>query len=145
MKPVSALLCLAAALVSTSCFTGKSAQASTVTPEQSFKAADLDGDGKVSRAEYDSYLIGEMFARYDKDKDSVITEKEFVSNGGTKEGFYKVNTSGTGKITLHEARSSAAVKKTLAAPFKEADTNGDGQVTLAEFRISREKTLDYVR
>ncbi|MCW1923782.1 EF-hand domain-containing protein [Luteolibacter arcticus] len=141
MKLVSGLFCLAAAFS----FTGCSSTSPSPTVEQSFKTADMNGDGKVSRQEYDAHLIGEMFARFDGNKDSVITEKEFVDNGGTKEGFYRVNTSGSGKITLQEARASAGVKKTLAAPFKEADANGDGQVTLEEFRSSREKALDYVR
>ncbi|RYD39036.1 MAG: hypothetical protein EOP83_37460, partial [Verrucomicrobiaceae bacterium] len=54
-------------------------------------------------------------------------------------------TSGSGKITLQEARASAGVRKTLDAPFKEADANGDGVVTLAEFTAARAKALDYVR
>ena len=95
MKCVSGLLCLAAALS----FTGCATKSSTPSVEASFKSADLDGDGKVSRPEYDSHLIGEMFARFDGNKDSVITEKEFLANGGTKEGFPKINTSGSGKIT----------------------------------------------
>jgi len=142
MKCVSGLLCLAAALSFSSC---ASKSSSTPSVESSFKSADLDGNGKVSRSEYDSHLIGEMFARFDTNKDSVITEKEFLANGGTKEGFHKINASGSGKITLQEARSSAGVKKTLDAPFKEADANGDGQVTLAEFTAARAKALDYVR
>lgn len=113
--------------------------------EESFKGADANGDGKVSRQEYDAHLIGGMFERFDADKDSVITEKEFLANGGKAEGFRKINASGSGRLTLQEARSSAAVRRTLDAPFKEADTNGDGKVTLEEFRSAREKTLDYVR
>jgi len=142
MKCVSGLLCLAAALSFTSC---ASKNSSTPSVEGAFKSADLDGNGKVSRPEYDSHLIGEMFARFDENKDSTITEKEFVANGGTKEGFYKINTSGSGKMTLQEARASSGVKKTLNGPFKEADANGDGQVTLEEFRNAREKALDAVR
>jgi Ca2+-binding EF-hand superfamily protein len=142
MKCVSGLLSLAAVLSFAGCATKS---ASTPSVEGAFKSADLDGDGKVSRPEYDSHLIGEMFVRFDGNKDSVITEKEFLANGGTKEGFRKINTSGSGKITLQEARASAGVKKTLAAPFKEADANGDGGVTLVEFRNAREKALSYVR
>ncbi|MEK7954195.1 EF-hand domain-containing protein [Luteolibacter soli] len=143
MKCVSGLLCFAAALSFSSCAT--TSKSSTPSAEASFKSADLDGNGKVSRPEYDSHMIGEMFARYDTNKDSVISEKEFLANGGTKEGFHKINTSGSGKITLQEARSSAGVKKTLTAPFKEADKNGDGSVTLVEFQAARAKALDYVR
>ena len=41
--------------------------------------------------------------------------------------------------------ASSGVKKTLDAPFKEADANGDRQVTLVEFQAARAKALDYVR
>jgi Ca2+-binding EF-hand superfamily protein len=141
MKCSSGLLCLAAVFSFNSCSTSNP----TPTVEGSFKKADLDGNGTVSRQEYDAHLIGEMFVRYDTDKDSVITEKEFLANGGTAEGFRKINTSGSGKITLQEARSSAGVRKTLDAPFKEADANRDGKVTLAEFQAARAKALEAVR
>jgi Ca2+-binding EF-hand superfamily protein len=141
MKHLSALPCLAAALFITGCATTPPAP----TPEESFKKTDLNGDGKVSRAEYDSHMIGEMFARFDTNKDSVITEKEFLDNGGTAEGFRKINTSGSGKITLEEAKASAGIRKTLDAPFKEADVNRDGHVSLAEFLAARKSALDYVR
>jgi Ca2+-binding EF-hand superfamily protein len=141
MKCSSGLLCLATVLSFTACSTTPPAP----SVEDSFKRADLDGNGTVSRQEYDAHLIGEMFARYDTNKDSVITEKEFLANGGTAEGFRKINTSGSGKITLQEARASAGVRKTLDAPFKEADVNGDGKVTLAEFQAARTKALEAVR
>jgi hypothetical protein len=141
MKRVSGLLALAAALSFTGCVTPPP----TPTPEDSFKSADLNRDGKVSRAEYDSHQIGEMFARFDANKDSAITKKEFLDNGGTAEGFGKIDTSGSGKISLQEAKASAGVRKTLDAPFNEADVNRDGKVSLEEFRTARAKTLDYVR
>ncbi len=141
MKRVSGLLALAAALSFTGCVTTPP----TPTAEESFKSADLNSDGKVSRPEYDSHQIGEMFARFDGNKDSAITEKEFLDNGGTAEGFRKIDTSGSGKLSLQEAKASAGVRKTLDAPFKEADVNRDGKVSLEEFRTARAKTLDYVR
>ena len=141
MKRSSGLPCLAAALFVTSCATTPPAQ----TLEERFKSADANGDGFVTRAEYDSHQIGEMFARFDENKDSVITEKEFLDNGGTAEGFRKINTSGTGKITLAEANASAGVRKSLDAPFQEADVNRNGKVTLAEFVAARKEALDYVR
>jgi len=141
MKRSSALPFLAAALFVTSCATTPPAP----TLEERFKSADANGDGMVTRAEYDSHNIGEMFARFDENKDSVITEKEFVDNGGTAEGFRKINTSGSGKITLAEANASAGVRKTLDAPFKEADVNRDGKVSLAEFLAARKSALEYVR
>ena len=141
MKSLSGLLSVAAVLS----FTGCATTPPVPTPEARFKSADANGDGVVTRAEYDSHQIGEMFARFDTNKDSVITEKEFLDNGGTAEGFRKINTSGSGKITLEEAQASAAVRKSLDAPFQEADLNRDGKVSLAEFLAARKSALDYVR
>jgi Ca2+-binding EF-hand superfamily protein len=141
MKRISGLPYLAIALFVTNCATKPSAP----TPEQSFKSADLNGDGKVSRSEYDSHQIGEMFARFDGNKDSAISEKEFLDNGGTAQGFRKINTSGSGSITLQEAKASAGVRKSLDAPFKEADKNGNGQVSIEEFLAYRKDAFDYVR
>lgn len=141
MKHLSALPFLAAALFITGCATTPPAP----TPEQRFKSADTNGDGVVTRAEYDSHQITEMFVRFSGSEDSVITEKQFIDNGGTAEGFRKINTSGSGKITLEEAKASPVVRKSLDAPFKEADANGDGKVSLAEFLIARKNALEYVR
>lgn len=141
MKLSTIFLFPAATLLFAACATTPQAP----TPEQAFQRADLDGNGMVSRAEYDSYTIGEMFALFDTNKDSVITEKEFLDNGGTAESFRKINTSGSGKLTLAEAKASAGVRKTLDAPFREADTSRDGQVSKAELAAYRKNALDYVR
>lgn len=142
MKRSSGLLCLTTALFITSCATTPPAP----TPEQRFKSADTNGDGKVTRAEYDTHQIGEIFARFDTNKDSVITEKEYLAKGGTAERFRAIDTSGSGKVSLQEAMASAGgVRKTLDAPFKEADANKDGSVTLQEFLTARQEALDYVR
>jgi Ca2+-binding EF-hand superfamily protein len=141
MKFISLITLFAAAIAVTSCVI----RSTVPTPQQSFEKADTDGDGTVSRSEYDSHMLGEMFVRFDKNQDSVITREEFLENGGTTEGFRRINTSGSGKITLAEANASAAVRKSLDAPFKEADANRDGQVSLAEFLSYRKNALDYVR
>jgi Ca2+-binding EF-hand superfamily protein len=140
MKHISGLPPLATLLFITGCATAPPSP----TPEQSFKAADRNGDGKVSRTEYDAYMIGEMFTRFDRNHDSVLTEKEFLGNGGTAEGFRRINTSGSGKITLVEAKASAGVRKSLEAPFREADANRDGSVSFAEFVAYRETASDFV-
>ena len=142
MNRVSGFLAFTAALFITGCATPPPPKP---TAEELFKGRDVNGDGRVSRPEHDSYLIGEMFTRYDKNNDSVISQKEYLDNGGTAEGFRKIDTSGSGKVSLKEAKASPGVRKTLDGPFEEADVNRDGRVSLDEFRTSREKTLDYVR
>jgi len=104
------------------------------TPEQKFKRADKDGNGTVSRTEATNLIIADAFAMYDANGDGFVTEAEFVASGGTPENFRKVNTSGSGKITLAEAQTSPLVFNTFVVAFDEADTNKNGQVTLAEYQ-----------
>lgn len=90
-------------------------------------------------------MIEEMFAQYDKNGDGYVTETEFLADGGTLKTFREINVSGTGKITLEEARSSKLIRQRLAAPFIEADVNRNGFVTWDEFQAARARTKAYVR
>lgn len=142
MKPAFALVCAIGILSFGGCATTAKRPA---TVEALFKRADENGDGRVSRAEYEDFMIEEMFANFDKNGDGSITEAEFVADGGTVKTFREINVSGTGKITLVEAKASKLVRDRLAAPFKEADVNGNGYVTWEEFKTARAKARAYVR
>lgn len=142
MKPAIFSVCLIGVLSLGGCATAPKRPA---TVEALFKQADKSGDGKVSLAEYEDFMIAEMFAQFDKNGDGGITEAEFVADGGTVKTFRAINVSGSGKITLEEARASKLVRSRLAAPFKEADVNGSGFVTWEEFQAARAKTRAYVR
>ena len=113
--------------------------------EQLFKKADKTGDGRVSRTEYEDFMISEMFFLYDKNGDGFITEAEFVADGGTPATFKKLNVSGTGKLTKAEAMKSQLIRSRLAAPFNEADVNRNGSVTWEEFQVAVAKRRAYVR
>jgi Ca2+-binding EF-hand superfamily protein len=126
MKPITTLLPV---LLLASCAT-----TATLTPEQRFNKADKDGSGSVSRTEATTMIIANAFAMYDADGDGFVTEKEFVASGGTPENFRKVNKSGSGKVTLEEAKASPLVFNTFVVAFDEADTNKDGKVTLEEYK-----------
>lgn len=96
--------------------------------------ADKNSSGSVSREEATNLMIAEAFGMYDADGDGFVTEAEFLASGGTAGNFRKVNTSGSGKISLAEAQASPLVFNTFVVGFDEADTNKDGQVTLAEYQ-----------
>ena len=104
------------------------------TPEQKFQRADKNGDGSVSRVEATNVMIADAFAMYDSNGDGFVSESEFVASGGTSENFRKINKSGSGTISLEEAKASPAVFNTFVVSFDEADANKDGQVTLAEYQ-----------
>lgn len=95
--------------------------------------ADKNSSGSVSRDEATHLIIAEAFEMYDTDGDGYITEAEFLASGGTSENFRKVNTSGSGKVSLAESQANPLVFNTFVVGFDEADTNKDGEVTLAEY------------
>ncbi len=107
---------------------------STPSPEQKFQKADKNGDGSVSRVEATNLMIADAFAMYDSNGDGFVSESEFVASGGTPEGFRKINKSGSGKVSLEEAKASPEVFNTFVVSFDEADVNKDGKVTLAEYQ-----------
>ena len=110
------------------------ASTSAPTPEENFKRADKNGNGSVNRVEATNLIISDAFAMFDSDGDGFVSEAEFVASGGTAENFRKVNTSGSGKISLEEAQASPLVFNTFVVSFDEADANNDGKVTLAEYQ-----------
>ena len=98
-----------------------------------FQQADGNGDGSVSRQESTELMISNAFKMYDSDGDNFVDEAEFTASGGTAENFRKINKSGSGKITLEEAKSSKRVFNTFVVSFDEADTNKDGLVSYEEY------------
>jgi len=141
MKPAILLVCLIGALSLGGCSTAPKRPSVEVL----FKKADSSGDGRVSRREYEDFMIEEMYAQFDKNGDGFITEAEFVADGGTVKSFRIINVSGSGKVTLAEAKNSQFIRDRLAAPFIEADVNGNGYVTWEEFQTARAKSRAYVR
>lgn len=142
MKPAFVSVCLIGVSLLGGC---ASAGKRPLTVEELFRQADRSGDGRVSRDEYENFMIEDMFIRFDKNGDGFITEEEFVADGGTVATFRTINASGSGKITLAEAKASKLVRDRLAAPFKEADVNGNGYVTWEEFSVARARARAYVR
>ncbi len=112
--------------------------------EALFKKADADGDGRVSREEFADFMIEQVFVNYDRNGNGFVTQAEYLDGGGTLEGFRKINRSGSGKITLPEAKASKLVRDRMTLPFDEADGNGNGYVTWDEFQKFRVRAAPYV-
>jgi len=114
-----------------------------------WKEADTDGDGKISRAEFEAMprIQGlpeekreHLFARLDKDGDGFISAEE---RGGGMSGprgrenpiqrLADLDTDGSGGISFEEFKAGAFFKKLPLEKQKEMfarlDTDGDGQLT----------------
>ncbi len=112
--------------------------------EALFKEADADGDGRVSREEFADFMIEQVFINYDRNGNGFVTQAEYLDGGGTLEGFRKINRSGSGKITLPEAKASKLIWDRMTLPFDEADVNDNGYVTWDEFQKFRIRAAQYV-
>lgn len=145
MKVALALVCALCVLAIGGCSTQQKLPKRPATLEQLFKRADTNGDGRVSRAEFTNFMVGDVFERYDTNGDGFVDETEFLAGGGSLESFRKINRSGTGKITLAEAASSKLIRDAMVVPFDEADLDGSGYVTWDEFIAFRKRAQPYIR
>jgi len=114
------------------------------------KAADKDGDSKISRDEANASMprMAKNFDAIDANKDGFVTKEEMRAlrekNGGAKgDRGHKMHAhlkaadkDGDGKISREEANASMP---RLAKNFEAIDANKDGFVTKEEMGAFREK------
>jgi Ca2+-binding EF-hand superfamily protein len=109
------------------------ATTSTTSSAKAFQRADKDSSGTVTRQEAADLMIGDAFNMFDSNGDGFVDQAEFVASGGKAENFSKLNRSGTGKLTLEEAKANPTVFNTFAVSFDEADTDKDGSVSYEDY------------
>jgi Ca2+-binding EF-hand superfamily protein len=120
--------------------------------EKGWKHADADGNGMLSRSEFDSMpriqkLPEEkrehIFKRLDKNSDGVLSNEEMKMDRPRGEGgheammrFRQLDTDGSGGISLDEMKAGDLFKKLppekQEALFARLDTDGDGQITVKD-------------
>lgn len=95
-------------------------------PHSMMKAADADGDGRISRAEADAQR-GKMFSELDEDGDGAISRDLFVSKK-------------TDRIMKRMSREH--VEKRVGHRFDKIDQDGDRSLSLGEFNSRGQSHFD---
>ena len=111
-----------------------------------FSKADINGDGKLSRAEVEKTMPQLLlkFESMDADKDGQLSRGEFdawkkahrsenLAKAGSR--FKHADSDGVGAISRAEAEKHAP---RLARKFDQIDSNKDGKLTQDELRAYRE-------
>lgn len=103
-------------------------------PQERFKAADTNTDGKLSRDEAKALpRIAEHFDKIDADKDGFVTVQELqaMHSKHGEDRFARMDTDRDGKISRAEADRFPK----LGEKFATLDTNGDGFLTKEEMKV----------
>ena len=119
--------------------------------EKGWKQADTDGNGTISRSEFDAMpriqkLPEEkrehIFKRLDKNADGILSNEEMKMDRPREGGreammrFRQLDTDGSGGISLDEMKVGDLFKKLppdkQEALFARLDTDGDGQITVKD-------------
>lgn len=106
---------------------------------------DADGDGKLTRQEYvedGRYMTPRaragIFRAMDRDRDDLVTEREYVENriitDEARKVFDRLDTDGDRVLTEHEFTGPSGIEDERAAreAFRAFDGDGDGAVGLIE-------------
>lgn len=117
--------------------------------EEAFKQLDLNGDGRVSLAEFEVHLgirdLPEQVIRVEEQlslEDQILAEAEAeqAMHEEVEDLFDQIDRDGSGTLTFDEvwadlnSRNSGMTIDQAQILFETIDVDGDGQVTMAEFK-----------
>ena len=92
--------------------------------KERFRAHDLNGDGRLDRAEFQEWMVDVFFER-DQGRKGYLTVED-VRGAMTPEVFKALNRKGDGKLGLPEFLNA------LFQDFQAMDTGSDGSITVEE-------------
>lgn len=94
------------------------------SPEQLFAALDIDGNGRIDRAEWQARKMAIFYIR-DRNNDIALSREEVP--GLYKDRFAEADIDGDGRLSGFEFNQAAF------AQFDKADLDSDGAITGEEF------------
>jgi len=129
-----------------------------LTPEELFKKADKDSDGKLTLTEYQAGIEAspkhapQHFKKADKDGDGKLTLDELkpaleavawwkLSRKTPEEQFKATDKDSDGKLSLEEFKELDPHKNHYEAHFKKYDKDGDGKLSLGECKAFIESVV----
>jgi hypothetical protein len=117
---------MAAAALLVSCATTPKA-----TP---FDIGDANGNGTLSKEEFEALMSSWTFKRYDANKDGKVTFDEWKAADPTADmaTFKKLDANGAGFVTLEEGLAAVRRAGTFNELFDAIDTRKDGVIDQAE-------------
>jgi Ca2+-binding EF-hand superfamily protein len=92
--------------------------------KEQFRAHDLNGDGRLDRAEFQEWMVDVFFER-DQGKKGYLSVDD-VRGAMTPEVFNAMNRKGNGKLALPEFLNA------LFQDFQAIDTDRDGSITVEQ-------------
>jgi Ca2+-binding EF-hand superfamily protein len=92
--------------------------------KEQFHAHDLNGDGRLDRAEFQEWMVDVFFER-DQGKKGYLSVDD-VRGAMTPEVFNAMNRNGNGKLSLSEFLNA------LFLDFQAIDTDRDGSITIEQ-------------
>ena len=101
---------------------------------EAFRAADVDGDGRLSLAEAETFEYRRIFDTVDLDGDGVVSiqEAKEISPDFTLAKFRQYDLNADGKVRFAEHVRVQKAKGDVKNRFSAADLDGDGYVTKKE-------------
>jgi hypothetical protein len=147
MKPSIRRLALATALVAAPLLLGACRSSSKKPPalktleqnrwSQLFKMVDADGDGKITREEFQTHYVPVTWMYLDKNGDGVLTTQEWAIDGMSQQRqdwFRGLDATGNGEVTRAEFER-AVTPEGVDYFFKLMDGNQNGVITRKDLGI----------